>query len=330
VATGRIDWRQPLAPVVIWQGSEFRLRFQGQRFGLAFSNVRGQNCFTVLVDDQLSYLGLPPAPAGTPAGGEAGVQTWVWDLPLDPGEHEICLIKRSEAFASQVRFQGFVLEPDAMVLPAPERPRLTIEFFGDSITAGACNEDQGEDQYDDHSSHNNWLSYGAITARNLGAAQISTAVSGIGVCASWDPRTMPEIWDRLYVDPSGPAWDFSGPAPDLVVINLGQNDFGFTRHQWQAFPPDFTERYVDLVLAIRQRYPAARLYCVLGGMRCYQESPELRRAWDQAVATLMANDSRLHRYVFSAWAPSHPRTDVHARMAQELTRLIIDTAFRAL
>jgi lysophospholipase L1-like esterase len=314
--TGRIDWSDRAAPVLIWQGTELRCTFSGRRIGFLFGKPRERNYFNAIIDDQVHVIKV-----------DEGGGAYAPELRLPEGLHSLVLYKRSEASMGQTPFLGLLLEPGADIGPKPERRKLRIEFYGDSITAGACDEDPGMDQYDDLSTHNHFRSYGAITARNLGAEAVSISISGIGLCESWDPRVMRQIWDRLYVDPAGPAWDFSGPHPDIVVINLGQNDHGFPDSQWKPFPPDFTQRYVELVSGIKARYPRARMICALGGMLGPRESPALMAAFDAAFAQIKATDPGALRYIFKAYWPSHPRLDVHERMASELTAFIVENLF---
>jgi lysophospholipase L1-like esterase len=315
--TGRIDRSNPKALVLIWQGTELRCSFTGTRIGFLFGKGRERNFFNAAIDGQIHVIKI----------GDDAEAAYAPAEKLPQGKHELILYKRSEAAMGQAPFLGLLLEPGAEILPKPQKRTLKLEFYGDSITAGACDEDPGADQYDDLSTHNHYRSYGAITARNLGAESVSISVSGIGICESWDPRVMGQIWDRLYCDPEGRPWDFSGPEPDAVIINLGQNDFGFPDFHWKPFPPDFRKRYVDFVRGIRARYRGARIFCVLGGMRCYEESPALRGAFDGALGELAREDALVSSYVFKAWAPGHPRVDVHERMANELTALIVGTMF---
>jgi hypothetical protein len=315
--TGRIDWADASAPVLIWQGTELRCSFSGERIGFAFGKGHERNFFNAIVDGEVHVIQVSPETEGAYA------------IPgkLPSGRHRLVLCKRSEAAMGQAPFLGLLLEPGAEILPKPPRRPLRLEFYGDSITAGACDEDPGADQYDDLSTHDHYRSYGAVAARNLDAEAVSISVSGIGLCESWDPRVMGQVWDRLYCDPAGKPWDFQGPQPDAVIVNLGQNDFGFPDFHWKPFPPDFRKRYVEFVRGIRARYRGARIFCVLGGMRCYDESPALRIAFDGAVEELAREDPSVSSYVFKAWAPGHPRVDVHERMANELTALILGTMF---
>jgi hypothetical protein len=52
---------------------------------------------------------------------------------------------------------------------------------------------------------------------------------------SWFPLIMPEMYDRADPTDSTSKWDFSKYTPDVVVINLFQND------SWLARRHDFPE-----------------------------------------------------------------------------------------
>lgn len=309
---GRIDRTMPQAPVFIWQGSELRVRFSGQRIGFRFAEAWGQNYYNVIIDGEVHLLRLIPE----------GTRDYLLSVTLPPGIHEVVLFKRSEALFGQATFGGLILEPTARIEAKPEPLPLRIEFYGDSITAGACNEDPADDQYDDLKTHNNYLAYGAITARALNAEYVCIAVSGTGICYSWNPVLLPEVFDRTKPDTGSPCYAFNDRQPDLVVVNLGQNDYGFTLVEGIAFPLDFAQKYREFIRKIRNLYPSAHIICAIGGMTAYRESAELRTAFTQAVTKLAAEDSRIHSFVFSAFAVNHPRVTVHWQLAEELTGFI--------
>jgi hypothetical protein len=309
---GRIDTRTPEAPVFIWQGTEIRTRFSGRSIGFRFSGAWGQNFFNVIIDGEIRVLQLT----------EGGTHDYLLAEGLPDGLHELILHKRTEGKFSKCIFGGIILEKKAQLGPKPEPLPLRIEFYGDSITAGACDEDPGADQYDDFSTHNNYRSYGAITARDLNAEYVCIAVSGIGVCYSWNTLLLEDIYDRLYPDPNSPKYEFPERKPDIVVLNVGQNDYGYSVIKDVAFPSDFTDKYVGLIRNIRNLYPDARIICTMGGMSAYNDSAELQAAFGKAVTQLQGADAKIHTLTFTSFTFNHPRVDTHEKLATELTAFL--------
>jgi hypothetical protein len=309
-------------PLFGWQGSELLARFSGRRIGLRFeAREGGAVFFNVIIDGENRILEI---------GGE-GPRSYVLAAELSPGEHELVLYKRSEAYMGSVRFLGLIVEEGAELGPKPEPLPLRLEFYGDSITAGACNDCPGEDSYDDLSEHDNYLSYGAICARALGAEYVSIAVSGTGLCESWNPVFAGAVWDAAACDPAGgpnPRWDFSGRAPEAVVINLGQNDFGFPNSQGRPFPAAWRDRYVEYVRRIRAVYPRAAIVCAMGGMSAYRDSPALQAAFDGAVSELESADRRVFDFRFEAFSYNHPRVELHRALAAELEAFLRGNVLR--
>jgi lysophospholipase L1-like esterase len=310
---GRIDDQDPKAPVLVWQGTEVRARFTGKNIGFRFSKASGQNFYNVIIDGQIKMVKLKEAKE---------INDYFLADNLPDGTHDLILFKRSEAISGHAAFNGLILEKAAQLGPKPKPLPLRIEFYGDSITAGACNEDPGEDQYEDMSTHNNYLSYAAITARNFNAEYFNIAVSGTGLCYSWNLIMMPEIYDKIYPDCNSPKYDFKGKKPDIVIINLGQNDYGYPNSIGKPFPAAYREKYVEFVRNIRHLYPESDILCILGGMNCYHESAELRTAFEQAVEELKNTDPKVRSLVFKAFSPTHPRVDTHRKLAAELTAFL--------
>lgn len=313
--TGRIG-PGPLhdARLLAWSGSELRARFTGRELALEFSSTHwGTSHFTVEIDGRVLPLAVP------------GNGWTVWRLrePLADGEHTLRLVKRTEASMAEVAFHGLRLAEGGRLLdPPPARP-LKLEFYGDSITAGACNGDVDADQYDDLYHHDGTRAYGALTAARLGADYVGIAVSGIGVTATWNELLMPQLWDRYAPRLDAGVAPPDARAPDVVLVNLGQNDHGFPASKGQRIAADFAPRYLAFVRGLRARYPQAKLVLLAGGMTAWKEEPAIPRALQQAVATLRGEgDARVWTTTFQAFAYAHPRIDVHAQMADELTRFL--------
>ncbi len=317
---GRFDQSDPENPVVIWSGSRISLDFSGQRLALAFGTVVDQCVFNVTVDDATEIVDLR-------AGAKA---RYAWPRSLASGRHHLEIFKRSEASKGHVVFRGveLVVGAEAGLPPAPAY-RLKMAFFGDSITAGACNEDGATDQWDDFRTHNYALSWAHLTATGLGADDRAMAYSGMGVITGWEPVKAGEIWDKVYPRPDSPRADLAAWQPEVAFINLGENDDSYTFAKKLPFPPGFTAGYVALVKAIRAAYPHAQIVLLRGGMQGGAESTNLRAAWEAAVHEVEATDSRITHYVFTHWSKLHPRVSDDRAMADELTAWLKTQRFMA-
>ncbi len=64
----------------------------------------------------------------------------------------------------------------------------------------------------------------AITARHFNAQYYTISRSSIGVTISWDPLIMPEMYNRTDATYSASKWDFKKYTPNIVAVNLFQND----------------------------------------------------------------------------------------------------------
>jgi lysophospholipase L1-like esterase len=306
---GRFDCTEPAAPVVVWQGSRISIDFTGDHLVFRFDGLSGENFFDIHVDDATAVLAVPVG---------AG-QHIACPLPLAGGHHHLLLFKRSEAAAGFARFRGIEIAPAAEVAtPAAPSYRLAMEFIGDSITVGACNEDGAADQWESRRTHNNALSYGALTAAAFAADYRNIAASGMGIVVGWVPFHAAEAWDRVYPDPKSPKADLSAWTPDVAFVNLGENDDSFTHAKGLPFPAAFSADYIALVRAIRNAHPAASIVLLRGGMYGGAKSPALRQAWETAVAELERTDPHITHFVFQHWSSNHPRVSDDRAMADEL------------
>jgi lysophospholipase L1-like esterase len=315
---GRFDRSNPAAPVLVWQGSRIYIDFEGSAFALRFNWVEGQNFFDVTVDDTATVLAV----------NKADHTRLTFPQPLGPGRHHLTLFKRSEAAAGNARFLGIeiALGAHAWVPPATTY-KLKMQFIGDSITAGACNEDGPTDQWEDRSTHNNARSYGALTSIAFNADYRNIAVSGMGIVLGYVEPHAGQIWDRVYPVASSPRADLAAWTPDVVFLNFGENDDSFTTANKLPFPARFTENYIALVQAIRAAHPNAQIVILRGGMYGGANSEPLREAWSAAVRRLKAGDPRVHSFVFTHWSRNHPRVADDRAMADELSAWLEKQSF---
>ena len=314
---GRVDLANPAAPVAIWEGTRITVDFEGPHLVLCWGKGIGQIFFNVTVDGQTEIVGVP-------AGESARTP---WPQSLSAGRHRLILFKRSEATAGQVAFKGIEIGTGQKAW-SPEAPvyKLRMEFQGDSITAGACNEDGDKDQWEDRRTHNFALSYATIVAADFGADLRCEAVSGIGVVTGWTEIKSGQMWDRIYPTKDSPRADFTW-QPDVLFINLGDNDDDFPRSHHQPFPTRFAVEYVKLVRAMRAANPHAHIVLLMGGMFGGSQSVPLREAWMKALRQLESSDAAINHFIFTHWYSNHPRVAEHRILAAELTTWLKQQGF---
>jgi lysophospholipase L1-like esterase len=306
---GRFDFNDVNAPIIIWQASRISVDFDGDTLSLLFDRPTWQNFFNAEIDETTAIVEVNEAmpPKGTTFTG------------LGARHHHLELFKRSEANAGTVRFLGMQIADDVKVwASAPTAYKLKMEFFGDSKTVGACNEDGDTDQWDNRRTHNGALSFAAITAEAFKADHRNISVSGMGIITGYVDVKAGEMWDKLYPKASSPAANLRAWTPDIVFVNLGANDESFTRTRNQPFLADFTDGYISLVRAIRAAYPKAHIALLRGGTYGGMHSEPLNEAWKAAVTQLESGDKEISHFIFKYQAENHPRVAEHRILADEL------------
>lgn len=319
--TGRIDFADKKAPQVSWAGTSVKANFTGTSLAIKLDDQRGKNYFNIFIDDEQQHPYVLEA--------KQGEQTYVISAALKPGNHRLEIYKRTEGEEGATAFKGLLLDEGAKLLPPPARPQRRIEIYGDSISSGAGNE--GADNGVDHllSEKNNYWAYGAITARNLNAELHTISQSGIGIMISWFPFIMPQFFDQLSaVGDNDTRWDFSQWTPDVVIINLFQNDAWLVDREkrLQPIPTDAerVEAYIDFVRSIRAKYPGAQIICALGSMDA-TATPKWPGYITAAVARMKKedNDRKLDTIFFDFTGyGGHPRIAQHKANAEKLTAFI--------
>ncbi len=306
---GRIDFNDANSPVIVWQASRISIDFDGDTLTLLFSKPMWQNYFNVQIDKTTT---IAEANEGMPVRGTVF-------SGLGKGRHRLVIAKRSEANAGNVHFNGIQIDDGANVWAAePTVYKLKMEFYGDSKTVGACNEDGNTDQWDTRRTHNGLLSYAAMTAEAFDADHRNISVSGMGVITGYVDVNVGQMWNKIYPKASSPLADMKSWVPDVVFVNLGENDDSFTKKQNKPFPPDFNDGYISLVRNIRGVYPKAHIVLLRGGMYGGMHSKALDAAWENNVERLEASDKNISHFVFRYQAMNHPRVAEDRKLADEL------------
>lgn len=249
---------------------------------------------------------------------------------LSDGPHEIRLEKLSER-ADPGRFLGFYLPPGGTALPLPPAPPL-IEIVGDSDSVGYGNTAPGRDcsaeaQY---LATDTSLAFGPMAARALGADYRVIAASGIGLVRNLGggrENAMRDVYPAAVPAlPDAPR--ASEPAPDVIVIALGSNDFAKNpdlpedREARLRLREDFAAGLLAFMKDRRAEAPEARLVLLAFG----EYGRDLVRAHRQAREDFLAGGDRADLLVLPELARTgchwHPSLNDHQVIAQRLVSLL--------
>ena len=320
--TGRVDFSRADTPQISWPGTSIAGNFTGQYLAVTLDDQLGKNYFNVFIDNNFKRPIIIQA--------EQGEKNYIVAANLAPGKHSFLLTKRTEGEEGATTIKKFELADGEKLLAPPPRFNRKIEFFGDSITSGMGNE--STDDGPDHllKDKNNFMAYDAITARNLNAELHVTSQSGIGILISWFPFVMPQFYDQLNaVGNNDTQWDFSSWTPDVVVINLFQNDSWLTDREHRMDPNPTDEQriqaYIEFVKTIRGKYPKAFIICALGSMDATKEGSKWPGYITNAVARLKQENPQEKMdtifFEFTGYG-AHPRVKQHQANADKLTAFI--------
>ena len=326
--TGRFDLREEGAAFA-WSGSSVTVRFEGTSLEAELRDT-GDNRYLVLLDGVAAQAPLVLGP---------GTHTVTLASGLSSGPHTVTLYRLTEPLVGETVLTGLRLSPGGKMLATAPAAERRIELIGDSISTGYGNLGNDPTCGFSPATQDHYQTYGAITARALGADLSTLAWSGRGVFTNRGSTTelepMPELWQRTLPTRAEPLWDFSKNAPHAVIINLGTNDFA----------PDvkdttpFAAAYVAFIAQVRERYPEAHIFCAVGPMLTdsyppgMQASTTVRAVLQETIKQRReAGDARVHYLDFGSIRANeglgcdyHPTIATQKRMAETLTATLRET-----
>ena len=255
----------------------------------------------------------------------------------DFGEHTVTVRKLSENVMGKCGV--CFLETDGEFLTAPEKPTVSIELVGDSITCGYGNESTEDGLRTEE--ENGEKAYGFLAAEALGAEYSSVCVTGCNVTESpffpLENRGMDTMYpftdapmDRYLGNSTYEPYDFDSSPKDLIVINYGTNDAhdvgmaGFTDEAHKRFRTAYKALIAD-VRRLNGKNPF--ILCTLGSMDYY--------LWEDILISVSEYTSEsgdtkivakrlgcLDAMVEGIGADGHPSLKTHERMGRELAAII--------
>jgi lysophospholipase L1-like esterase len=318
---GRINYTKDCAEL-LWSGTSVTINFVGNNITAILKDADTSNYYNVIID------GVVTSKIHT----DTTKQNYVLASGLTMGMHKLQLFKRTECAFGKTYFYGFVTTKPTKLLAKEKSKKRKIEFYGNSITCGYGVEDNSGKDAGIGYFENNYDTYAAITARYYNAQYSCIARSGIGITISWFPQIMPEMYNRLDAADSTSIWNFKKYTPDVVVINLLQNDSWLVNMpEHEQFKNRFgnkkpTEQFIvdaykKFVQSIREKYRNAHIICALGNM----DATKPGSVWPVYIKKAIAEmyDQKIHAYFFKYKATKgHPSKAEQQNMATELIGFI--------
>ena len=309
--TGRFDFTDKAKPVFMYSGCSIQTAFTGTSITLRLQDDSFKNWFTVKLDDSLFIF---------PSNNKEGVYHLAQNLANK--KHTIAISRRTEWHAGNTVFHGFEIDNGEKLLPV-EKPVRTIEFIGNSLTCGYGNEGKSNQEHFAYETQNNDLTYGTITARAFNAAYVAVCRSGIGMYQSYGGEkdfVQPKLYDEIVVG-SKAVWDYKNNQPDVVLIELGANDF--------AKPLDsaaYVNTYIQFVQKIRSQYPNAKIICAAGPDAPDDTSVKFQTHVKAVTDHFASTDKQIYYFYFGKLnfngSDFHPNIKEHEQMAGVLIPFI--------
>ena len=236
---GRVFYNSDLGGVTfINSASGFEVRFRGTELRAEVQTISGggsypNGMFSVFVDGETDS-NAKILKTERSVGGVSDEVTIAEGLT--DGEHVVKVLKRTPS--NRDRLIVSQISTDGEILPAPAKPSLNIEFYGDSITCGegvlrAYKDENGnikDSALYTQKTQNVFQSYAGECAKDLGAAFRVFGRGGIALKYTDftnERYTVANNYDSMAVDLAAAEYpyDYNSYRPDAVVIYLGTNDY---------------------------------------------------------------------------------------------------------
>lgn len=263
---------------------------------------------------------------------------------LTDGYHTIKVLKRSEASDSDTALKS--IETDGYFVMPPQQKAFKVQYIAASSSTGygnlgAVNESKTT------ANSNGLLAYAYLTSYLLDAETSIFSASGWGVSRGWntggrisETQNIPNAYVHIAIDDSNAVFtegtfDFTDYTPDVLVVNLGTNDFNASSYSSMsaedksAVEETFVTDYVNFLVVLNNMYPNAKIIIAYGLMN---EAPTLGDITLQVVSE--ANDAIGSTIVYDFLMESagsngnpfgcgyHPNVNTGMNVAEDLAALI--------
>lgn len=201
---------------------------------------------------------------------------------LEEGYHTLKLLKRSEAIDSNTALKS--LSTDGYFTNPPKEKSFKLQFIAASSSTGYGN--LGDSSTPKTSANSDGLmAFAYLTSFMLDSEISIFSASGWGVSRGWNTggqlngtQNIPNAYLYTAIDDSNQVlvddgrYDTSQYQPDVLVVNLGTNDFTASGYntmsdlEQEAFVEIFKADYLQFLLVLNNMYPQAKIIVAYGLM----------------------------------------------------------------
>jgi len=255
---GRFDKSNPKKVKFDWPNTTIQFYFTGDSLALALKGG-ARNYFNIFIDNGLHSVIHQPKDSIIKINNIKGIE-----------EHKITIQKRTEGEMGIAMFEGVYLPNNGQLITKKlDDISRKIEFIGNSITCGYGTEGKSRSEAFSPKTENVNQSYAILTSQAFNAECHIIAHSGLGVVRNYgdknsistDRATMPQRYHQVLDTDATLKWDFDFWKPDMVVINLGTNDYSTKPHPDKAI---FQQTYMSLLENIQIRYGKIPVFLICG------------------------------------------------------------------
>lgn len=252
---GRFDFTDPEGPRCSWSGAIIEASFPGPTIGMRMEHTNA--FYDVEIDGKLDTI--------IATGSE---KDFIFRKDLSLQTHTVRILLRSENHYGAGTFLGLYLENGKILSTPPDKPIRKIEFIGDSYTAGygieSTSRSCSSEELNKYTNANQ--TFAALVTRAFHSQSIILGWSGAGMVRNYGEsgkrssqpfpahydQTLGDVWD-------GGNWDYTQWKPDLVVINLGTNDYSTTPNPDDSM---YIGDYHKFIARVFNNYPDVSVLCV--------------------------------------------------------------------
>lgn len=312
---------------VYHSASGFELFFKGSEVvatitATNYDNPDKRPCIVIVVDDDFNN-------ATTLFLDKASQEVVLVSGNEDANEHKVDLYKRSESLNSHIAISS--IRTDGVFMRKIVNKQLKLEFIAASSSTGYGNLGSPSDTKQTTANSDALKGFAFLTAQALDADINIFSASGWGCYASqWTNPNTKNVADAYkYVDfDSTTLWFHEMYVPDVVVVNLGTNDWSYIKNasgaERDARMNAFQQKYVSFLRELHTYYPNAQLIVLYGLMNetdIYDKTEEIVQMAKAYIPNLVS----IQLHGDAGGYNSHPSATSHVLISRRLTEFIKQT-----